>query len=70
VDVTFIHELMSSCNHSYFIYMIKSISDVLNIGIITDPNRNPAPRGLSLYPRISSGSLQTKSHPAPFYGIY
>lgn len=36
----------------------------------TYPNKNPAPRGLSLYPVISSGSLHNKSEPKPFYGIY
>lgn len=36
----------------------------------TIPNRKPAPLGLYLYPWTSSGSLHTKSHPAPFYGIY
>jgi hypothetical protein len=70
VDVSFVHQLMCSSNYPNFINMIKSLSDILNIDIVTEPNKNPAPLGLSLYPVISSGSLQTRSHPAPFSGIY
>jgi hypothetical protein len=69
MNVPLIHELMRSGNHPNFVDMVEFLSDVLNIDIITDPNRNPAPLGLSLYPTMSSGSLQTKSQPAPFSGI-
>lgn len=62
---------MSSCYHPQFICMIEFLCYILlSNKLFTIPNKNPAPLGLYLYPCISSGSLHTKSHPAPFSGIY
>jgi hypothetical protein len=65
--VALVHQLMGSCYHLQSIRMVKLLSDILNYQRFTAPNKNPAPRGLSLNPTAaSSGSLQSKSDPAPF----
>lgn len=51
--------------------MIEFLCYILNKSNSTAPNKKPAPRGLSLKPTAaSSGSLHSKSDPAPFYGTY
>ena len=70
VGITLVHKLVRPRNHLQLVSVVELLCDVLNIkALFTIPNRNPAPRGLSLYPWTSSGSLQTKSQPAPFSGI-
>ena len=70
VRVPFVHELVGSGYHAQFVGVAELLCDILNIEGFTSPNRKPAPLGLYLYPWMSSGSLQTKSQPAPFSGIY
>ena len=67
--VALVHELVGTGDHAQIVCVVELLGYVLNEGGCTAPNRKPAPRGLSLKPTAaSSGSLQSKSEPAPFSG--
>lgn len=67
--VALVHQLMGSRYHLQPVRVVELLSDILNYQRFTAPNKNPAPLGLSLNPTAaSSGSLHSKSDPAPFSG--
>ena len=65
--VALVHQLMGTRDHLQVVAVVELLCHVLRRTSLTAPNRNPAPRGLSLNPTAaSSGSLQSRSEPAPF----
>lgn len=63
--IAFVHHLMCTCHHTQTVWMHELLCYVLCIAHLTAPKTKPAPRGLLFHPFVSSGSLQSRSEPAP-----
>lgn len=68
--ISVVHKLMSPCDLLQAVCMVKFHRVILNKTVLTCPKVHPAPLGLTLKPKRSSGSLHSKSQIGPSLGTY